>query len=378
MTVPTIMVIFGTRPEAIKLAPVIRELRARPRRFRTRICVTAQHREMLDQALEAFEIEPDVDLGLMAPNQTLTALTARVLQGLERVLQLERPACVLVQGDTTTTMAGALAAFYHQVPVAHVEAGLRTGCRYSPFPEEINRRLTSHMADWHFAPTDRARRNLLAEGIDPARVFLTGNTIVDALLTMRERVAGREFHWGPLSSDALGDRRVVTITGHRRENFGEGFRAICGAVRRLAERFADVEFVYPVHLNPNVRGPVSEMLGALSNVHLIEPLGYLPFIALMERSALILSDSGGIQEEAPSLGKPVLVMRDTTERPEAIEAGVAKLVGCDEKRIVEETARLLTDPGAYAAMTRAENPFGDGTAARKIADVLDREIPPPD
>ncbi|HUT24816.1 MAG TPA: UDP-N-acetylglucosamine 2-epimerase (non-hydrolyzing) [Sumerlaeia bacterium] len=372
------MVIFGTRPEAIKLAPVIRELRARPRRFRTRICVTAQHREMLDQALATFEIEPDVDLGLMEPNQTLAALTSRVLQGLERVLQLERPACVLVQGDTTTTMASALAAFYHQVPVAHVEAGLRTGNRYSPFPEEINRRLTSHMANWHFAPTQRARENLVAEGIDPARIFLTGNTIVDALLTMRERAAGREFHWGPLSSDVLGDRRVVTITGHRRENFGEGFRAICGAVRRLAQRFPDVAFVYPVHLNPNVRGPVSEMLGALSNVHLIEPLEYLPFIALMERSVLILSDSGGIQEEAPSLGRPVLVMRDTTERPEAVEAGVAKLVGCDERRIVEETARLLTDPNAYAAMTQTENPFGDGTAARQIVDVLDREIPPPD
>ena len=377
-----ILVALGTRPEAIKLAPVIAALRGRPELFRTVVCATAQHREMLDQTLEVFDIRPDIDLDLMAPDQTLSSLTARILEGMAPVfagadpaLEGRPPALAVVQGDTTTVLATALCAYHHGVPVAHVEAGLRTGDKRRPFPEEINRRLTDQIADWHFAPTECARRNLLAEGIAPERVVVTGNTAIDALLHARERVAemtaeGRPPVWPGVDESALEGRRVVAVTGHRRESFGPGLRAICGAVRALAERFADVAFVYPVHLNPRVRGPVHEALEGPANVHLTDPLDYLAFVALLERSTLILTDSGGIQEEAPTLGKPVLVLRDTTERPEAVEAGAARLVGADESRIIEEAARLLTDSEAYAAMSQATNPFGDGRAGERIVGLL--------
>ena len=375
------MVVFGTRPEAIKMAPVVRALQSRPDRFRTTVCVTAQHREMLDQVLETFDIRPDIDLDLMSPNQALAALTAAILRAMNGVLENHKVDCMIVQGDTTTTMASTLCAFYHRVKVGHVEAGLRTNDKYFPYPEEINRRITSHVADFHFAPTERSRRNLLREGIDPARVFVTGNTVIDALMMARDKIAaerarGRRFTWGDIDPETLGDRRVVAITGHRRENFGEAFRAVCRAIRRLARDFPDVEFIYPVHLNPNVREPVFSILSGARNIHLIEPLEYLPFVTLMERCTLILSDSGGIQEEAPSLGKPVLVMRDETERPEAVEAGTVILVGPNEQRLVDETTRLLTDPAAYAAMTRAKNPFGDGDAARRIVDLLEEHLAP--
>ena len=348
----------------------MRALQARPDRFRTLVCVTAQHREMLDQVLAAFDLAPDIDLDLMAADQTLAGLTARVLEGLHGVFEAHAADWVIVQGDTTTTMAGALCAYYHQVKVAHVEAGLRTDNKYQPFPEEINRRLASQIADLHFAPTERARQNLLRDGVDPARVFVTGNTVIDALLAAREKIAATPPSWPGLDVDVLGGRRVVLITGHRRENFGAGFRAICEAIRALAEQFPAVAFVYPVHLNPNVRGPVFGALADVPNIHLIAPLDYLPFVALMERASIILTDSGGVQEEAPALGKPVLVMRETTERPEAIEAGTAKLVGTGRGRIAEEAARLLTGAAAYAAMSQAKNPYGDGTAAQQIAAIL--------
>ena len=374
MTPPTVMVVFGTRPEAIKMAPVVHALRARPNKFKTIVCVTAQHRKMLDQVLETFDIEPDIDLNVMVPNQTLAGLTATILQAMQGVLARHSIDCMLVQGDTTTTMASSLCAFYHRVKVGHVEAGLRTDDKYFPFPEEINRRLTSQVTDFHFAPTERSRQNLLRDGFDPAHVFVTGNTVIDALLVAREKIRGRRFAWDGIAPEDIADRRVVAITGHRRENFGEGFKSICRAIRRLAQIFTDVEFIYPVHLNPNVREPVFSILSGAPNIHLIEPLDYLPFVALMERSTLLLSDSGGIQEEAPSLGKPVLVMREETERPEAIEAGTVKLVGTNEERLVEETSRLLTDPEAYAAMSHAKNPFGDGTAATQIADLLEMHL----
>ncbi|MBN1866293.1 UDP-N-acetylglucosamine 2-epimerase (non-hydrolyzing) [Candidatus Sumerlaeota bacterium] len=374
------MVVFGTRPEAIKLAPVVKALQERPDRFRCSVVVTAQHRKMLDQVLDAFEIVPDVDLDLMQPGQDLAGLTVRVLEATNRVFAENRPDCVLVQGDTTTTMAAALCAFYHRIPVGHVEAGLRTCNRFSPFPEEINRRLASQVADYHFAATEWARDNLLRDGFDPARVFVTGNTVIDALFMARDRIARDKIrgapllHWHGIDPARFEGRRVVAITGHRRENFGEGFQSICRGIRCLAAQFPDVEFVYPVHLNPNVFGPVHDLLSGAANIHLIEPLEYLPFVSLMERSTLILSDSGGVQEEAPSLGKPVLVMRDTTERPEAVEAGTVKLVGTDEELIVSEATRLLTDAAAYRAMSEASNPFGDGKSAPRIVEILERVL----
>ena len=370
MSLPTVMVVFGTRPEAIKLAPVVKALEKHTDRLKPIVCVTAQHRQMLDQVLATFDITPDIDLDLMVPNQTLASLTARILRAMDEVFQEHKTDWVIVQGDTTTTLTTALAAFYNQVKVAHVEAGLRTGNKQHPWPEEINRCLTSQLADLHFAPTARARNNLQREGTDPARIFVTGNTVIDALLIARDKVRDIDIQWPGIDKDALGDRRVVAITGHRRENFGGGFESICRAVRRLAEKFTDVEFIYPVHLNPNVREPVFRILGGLANIHLIEPLDYLPFVALMERATIMLSDSGGVQEEAPSLGKPVLVMRETTERPEAVEAGTVKLVGTDENRIIDNATRLLTDTDAYNAMSKAQNPFGDGTSSRRIVDKL--------
>jgi len=370
-----VLSVFGTRPEAIKMAPVVRAL-AGDARLDSRVCVTGQHREMLDQVLEVFGIEPHHDLDLMTAGQTLGGLFGRILEALDPVLEAEAPDRVLVHGDTLTTLAASLAAYFRRIPVGHVEAGLRTGDRYAPWPEEINRRLTGGIADLHFAPTSGARDNLLREGVDPSTVHVTGNTVVDALLDLTARLesdqALRERLLAPFPWLASG-RRTVLVTGHRRENFGAGFRSVCAALRRLAER-GDVEIVYPVHLNPQVAGPVGEALGQLERVHLIEPLDYLPFVALMAASDLILTDSGGVQEEAPSLGKPVLVMRDKTERPEAVAAGTVRLVGTDEERIVGEASRLLDDDDAYAAMSRAHNPYGDGRAAARITEILDGDL----
>jgi UDP-N-acetylglucosamine 2-epimerase (non-hydrolysing) len=365
---PTITVIFGTRPEAIKLAPVVLALKADPR-FECDVCVTAQHRQMLDQVLEVFEIVPDTDLDLMVPDQTLAGLTARAVESVDRHLTQAKPDLVLVQGDTTTTFCSALAAFYHHVPVGHVEAGLRTGNLESPWPEEANRILTTRLARLHFAPTEINRANLLREGVPDDRITVTGNTVIDALFLALEIVKKNPPEVPGLPKALVhGSGPLVLITGHRRENFGAGFDSICKAIAELAARFPNTEFVYPVHLNPNVRRPVDEILrsAGTDNVHLIEPLPYLPFVAMMSRATVILSDSGGVQEEAPSLGKPVLVMRDTTERPEAVTAGTVKLVGTDQRTIVEETSILLTDRAAYDAMARAMNPYGNGKAAGRI------------
>jgi UDP-N-acetylglucosamine 2-epimerase (non-hydrolysing) len=361
-----VAVIFGTRPEAIKLAPVILTFRRHPG-FTCRVCVTAQHRQMLDQVLDVFDLAPDVDLNLMQPNQDLAALTARALESLDRFLTDEQPDLVVVQGDTTTTFTAALAAFYHRIPVAHVEAGLRTGNRYSPWPEEINRRLTTQLTMLHFAATELNRDNLLREGVSKDAISVTGNTVIDALLLALDKIHAHVPAVEGVNSEAWHDHPFVLITGHRRENFGPGFESICRAIAELARSFPRINFIYPVHLNPHVREPVERILGGGGrNVYLTGPAAYLPFVALMERSLLILTDSGGIQEEAPTLGKPVLVMRDNTERPEAVAAGTAKLVGTDFETIVRETSRLLTDRSAYDAMSRAHNPFGDGHAAERI------------
>ncbi|HPS00137.1 MAG TPA: UDP-N-acetylglucosamine 2-epimerase (non-hydrolyzing) [Candidatus Sumerlaeota bacterium] len=367
-----IALIFGTRPEAIKLCPLVQALRVHPE-FEPHVCVTAQHRSMLDQVLEVFGIVPDADLNLMQPGQTLSGLASRAMAALDQYLLREEPDLVLVQGDTTTVLCAALAAFHRQIPVGHVEAGLRTWNRQAPFPEEMNRTLTSRLADWHFAPTEWARGNLLQEGIAPDRVFVTGNTVLDALRLTLATVRCDALHFpglpAPLFS-AERERPLVLITGHRRENFGAGFEAICDAVVRLSEAFPETVFVYPVHLNPQVQGPVRARLGGRRNIYLIEPLAYAEFVVLMERSTLVLTDSGGVQEEAPSLGKPVLVMRETTERPEAVEAGTARLVGTDPERIFGAVSELLNDPTAYDKMARATNPYGDGHACERIVKIL--------
>ena len=371
-----VSVIFGTRPEAIKLAPVIHGLRASSR-LACHVCVTAQHRQMLDQVLGVFGIVPDLDLDLMRPNQTLAELTSRAITGLYDVFAREKPDLVLVQGDTTTVFCAALAAFYGHVPVGHVEAGLRTGNLAAPWPEEANRVLASRLAALHFAPTEQARGNLLREGVPAECVQVTGNTVIDALLhtlaIVRTLSPAMVAELGAVADMPPGER-IVLITGHRRENFGEGFARICQAVRTLATQFPEVHFVYPVHLNPNVGESVQRILGdgQASNVHLIEPLSYPAFVHLMSRAYLILTDSGGVQEEAPSLGKPVLVLRDATERTEAVAAGCAILVGTDEARIVAETARLLRDPTAYQHMSRVHNPYGDGHAADRIVLACER------
>jgi len=367
------MFCFGTRPEAIKLAPVIHELARHPKEFEPTALVTAQHRHMLDQVLRVFDIRPDHDLDLMRPGQSLADVTVGVLRGVERVLRRVRPDMVMVQGDTTSALAAALAAFYQQIPVGHVEAGLRTRDKYSPYPEEMNRRLVSSLADLHFAPTRTARENLLREGVPRGRIHVTGNTVVDALKAMRR---SRVAWYVPVLDKIAPEQRVILVTAHRRESFGPGFESICHALRMIVERNPHVEVVYPVHLNPNVRKPVRRILGGVSRVHLIKPLDYLPFVRLMERSYLILTDSGGIQEEAPALGKPVLVMRDVTERPEAVEAGTAKLVGTDAETIVTATERLLCVGAAYRKMARARNPFGDGRASARIAGALQRFLRP--
>jgi UDP-N-acetylglucosamine 2-epimerase (non-hydrolysing) len=365
-----ILLVFGTRPEAIKLAPLALALQARPDEARCRVCVTAQHREMLDQVLHFFKIRPDIDLNLMQPGQSLSELNARILLGMQQVLEAEKPDWVIVQGDTTTSMAASLAAFYQRIPVGHVEAGLRTDQKFSPFPEEINRRITSVIADLHFAPTEQNRDALLREGHPADRIHVTGNTVIDALLWARDQVGSV---LPPALANALADlghRRMVLVTGHRRESFGAGFEHICQALRALGLRYPDTLFVYPVHLNPQVREPVHRILADLPNFRLIAPAAYPEFVWLMNRADLILTDSGGVQEEAPSLGKPVLVLRDTTERREGIDAGTALLVGTSTEAILREASRLLDDPNAHRAMAQRRNPYGDGHAAERIAQLL--------
>jgi UDP-N-acetylglucosamine 2-epimerase (non-hydrolysing) len=365
-----ILITFGTRPEAVKLSPLIHALRTSPEVI-LRVVVTAQHREMLDQVLQAFAIAPDVDLNVMQKNQSLAALTSRVLQELDTVYAREEPDLVLVQGDTTTTFCAALAAFYRNIPIGHVEAGLRTHNFSAPWPEEANRVLTTQLADLHFAPTEQSRRNLVAESVPAETIFVTGNTAIDALLMAREFITARPVEIPGLAKAMCNGHKLVLITGHRRENFGTGLESICGAIAQLAALHPRVQFVYPVHLNPNVLQPVTELLGngRFTNVHLLSPLGYLPFVQLMQAACLILTDSGGIQEEAPSLGKPVLVMRETTERPEAIESGACRLVGTDPARIVREVSSLLGDSLPGRQLFQGRNPFGDGHAAERIKRV---------
>lgn len=379
-----IMFVFGTRPEAIKMCPLIKAFQERAGEFRTLVCVTGQHRQMLDQVLDIFGVKPDYDLNIMHQGQDLYDITSRVLMGMRDVLTKERPDVVLVHGDTTTSTAAALAAFYQQIPVGHVEAGLRTHNIYSPWPEEMNRQLTGRIATYHFAPTALSRSNLLSEGVPEEHIHVTGNTVVDALYWVLRRIKGDAKRMEKLCSGLrqagydlgrLADgRRMVLVTGHRRENFGEGFIHICTALRDLAQRFPLVDFVYPMHLNPNVRQPIHSVFGehldAHANLFFIEPLEYLSFVFLMEKSTLVLTDSGGIQEEAPGLGKPVLVMRDTTERPEALEAGTVRLVGTDYNLIMGQVSRLLTDRAYYESMSKAVNPYGDGMACERIITAL--------
>jgi UDP-N-acetylglucosamine 2-epimerase (non-hydrolysing) len=395
-----IMVIFGTRPEAIKMAPVVLRLKEAGEAFQVKVVVTAQHRQMLDQVTELFGLVPDYDLDLMTPNQTLFDITARVLTGLKELLENEKPDLVLVHGDTTTTFAAALAAFYLQIPVGHVEAGLRTRDKYRPFPEEINRRLVGPLADYHFAPTPWARDNLLAEGVPPESIWITGNTVIDALHMITAKVSREEQHWKDFLKRQYGftldGRQLILVTGHRRENFGNGFGNICLALKDLVEKRPDIHLVYPVHLNPRVQEPVHDILlrtqaatqpapgvytfevpggGRLS---LLPPLDYAPFVYLLSQSYLVLTDSGGIQEEAPALGKPVLVMREVTERPEGVWANTVKLVGTDRERIIREVRELLDNPASYRAMAQAKNPYGDGNAAGRIVKILTEKLTPPD
>ncbi len=365
-----VMSVFGTRPEAIKMAPLVRALNEDPY-FESVLCVTAQHREMLDQVLELFELTPDHDLNIMKPNQTLAMITSNVLNGIEGVLQQEKPDIVLVHGDTSTTFAASLAAFYQQIPVGHVEAGLRTFDRYSPFPEEMNRVMTGHLATMHFAPTERNRQNLLREGISDEHIFVTGNTVIDALLQVADKPY--EFEDEVLRSADFENRRVITVTCHRRENLGEYMHNIFSAIRDIVEEFEDVEVIYPVHMNPKVRATASEVLGGHSRVHLIEPLSYQPFVNLMAKSYFIITDSGGMQEEAPALAKPVLVVRKETERPEAIQAGTVRLAGVERQHIYEAARELLVSRESYDAMAHAANPYGDGHACARIVEALKRK-----
>ena len=379
------MLVFGTRPEAIKMAPLVKEFQKYPQKFETIVCVTGQHRQMLDQVLEIFDIKPDYDLNIMKQGQDLYDVTARVLVGMRDVLKETKPDVVLVHGDTTTSTAAALAAFYQQIPVGHVEAGLRTHNIYSPWPEEMNRQLTGRMATYNFAPTPLSRENLINEGIADEKILVTGNTVIDALYWVVDKIKNdsalssalqEELKKAGYDVDRLASgKKLVLITGHRRENFGEGFISMCRAIKALTEKYPDVDFVYPMHLNPNVRKPIHEVFGedltGLSNMFFIEPLEYLSFVYLMEKSTIVLTDSGGIQEEAPGLGKPVLVMRDTTERPEALTAGTVKLVGTDYDKIITEVSRLLDDSEYYDTMSRAVNPYGDGHACQRIANSLE-------
>jgi UDP-N-acetylglucosamine 2-epimerase (non-hydrolysing) len=363
-----VLFVFGTRPEAIKLCPVVLHLKSRPDEFTTRVCVTAQHRSMLDQVLTAFDVSPDHDLNLMLPGQTLFQSTSRILAALEPVMKEEEPDIVLVQGDTTSTLCGAMAGFYSRVAVGHVEAGLRTWDMQQPFPEEMNRVLTTRVTDLHFAPTAQSAANLRAEGVPEERIHITGNSGIDAVLYVRDALEAGRLTAPPLEGlDA--SKKLIVVTAHRRESFGDGFLRICQALARIASR-GDAQVVYPVHRNPNVMDPVNRLLAGLPNVLLMEPLDYVPFVDLMRRAHLLLTDSGGIQEEGPSLGKPILVMREKTERPEAVNAGTVRLVGTDEDLIVREAARLLEDNNAYQAMARTHNPYGDGGASKRIADSI--------
>lgn len=395
ITCKRILIVFGTRPEAIKVAPVIKEFQKYPAEFETIVCVTGQHRQMLDQVLHLFEIVPDYDLNIMKDGQDLYDITARVLAGMRNVIKEVKPDVVFVHGDTTTSMATALAAFYQQIPVAHIEAGLRTHYIYSPFPEEMNRQITSRIATYHFAPTQLNKENLLNEGVKEDYIAVTGNTVIDALKMVINKIKSNDNLQNEIKEillksglperminsffqSSISNHKLVLITGHRRENFGDGFLHICKAIKTLAEKYPEVDFVYPMHLNPNVRKPIKEIFGDLvsghqspfSNLYFIEPLEYLPFVFLMERSTLVLTDSGGIQEEAPGLGKPVLVMRDTTERPEAVEAGTVKLVGTDYDLIVSEVSRLLDDKNYYNSMAQAVNPYGNGHASERIVETF--------
>lgn len=379
-----IMLVFGTRPEAIKMAPLVKEFQKHPDKFETIVCVTGQHREMLDQVLEIFDIKPDYDLNIMKQGQDLYDVTARVLTGMRDVLKEAQPDVVLVHGDTTTSTAAALASFYQQIPVGHVEAGLRTHNIYSPWPEEMNRQITGRIAEYDFAPTPLSRANLLAEGVDEKKITVTGNTVIDALYWVVDKMKSTPELNARLKEELKkcgydvnrlsNGKKLVLITGHRRENFGDGFISMCRAIKSLTEKYPDVDFVYPMHLNPNVRKPIHEVFGenleGLGNMFFIEPLEYLSFVFLMEKSNIVLTDSGGIQEEAPGLGKPVLVMRDTTERPEALEAGTVKLVGTDYDMIVNEVSALLDDAAHYDAMSKAVNPYGDGQACERIVKTL--------
>jgi UDP-N-acetylglucosamine 2-epimerase (non-hydrolysing) len=376
-----ILIVFGTRPEAIKMAPLVKEFQKHSGSFLTKVCITAQHREMLDQVLNIFEITPDYDLNIMKAGQDLYDITSRVLTGMRDVLQEFQPDLILVHGDTTTSSTAALASFYKQIPVAHIEAGLRTGNIYAPWPEEMNRMLTRCLTQFHFSPTPTSKENLLKENVQEHNIIITGNTVIDALRLILKKISlNQTLHDDIVQTLAekgvkiRQDRRIVLITGHRRENFGPGFIDICNAIKEVALRYPDVDLIYPVHLNPNVQQPVREILNGLDNVILTDPLEYLPFIYLMERSYIILTDSGGIQEEAPSLGKPVLVMRNTTERPEAVEAGTVKLVGTDKVKIVSEMTNLLDKPEYYQSMAKAHNPYGDGLASKRIVDFFIRHF----
>lgn len=377
----TLLFIFGTRPEAIKLAPVIIKCKKNSNKFRVKVCVTAQHREMLDQVLSIFDIKPDYDLNIMRKNQSLFDITANSLRQIEGVLKREKPDIVIVQGDTTTTFVSSLSAYYLKIKIAHVEAGLRTSDKFSPFPEEINRRLTDCLADYYFVPTEWAKNNLIAEGVDKNKIYLTGNTVIDALLMITERQKSKKVQeyytrfFKRTYGISFDGKKTILVTAHRRENFGKDFENICLGLKKIAERNNDVQIIYPVHLNPNVQKPVKKILSNHKNIFLIEPLDYLAFVWLMNKSYLILTDSGGIQEEAPSLGKPVLVMRKTTERPEGVEAGVAKLVGVESESIYGETMRLLTDKKIYQKMSRTVNPYGDGKASDRIVNILSNLSP---
>ena len=379
----SIMLVFGTRPEAIKMAPLVKALQKEGDKFRTLVCVTGQHREMLDQVLQLFEITPDFDLNIMHKGQNLYDVTSKVLMGMGDVLKSEKPDIVLVHGDTTTSMAAALASFYEQIPVGHIEAGLRTNDIYSPWPEEINRQITGRISTYNFAPTQFGRNNLIKENIPENKIIVTGNTVIDALYYVVDKIKSDSTLSNELQTKILdmgydmyrlsdGKRRMVLITGHRRENFGDGFRNICNALAFLSDKYQDVDFVYPMHLNPNVRGPINELFAdnKRNNLFFIEPLDYFEFVLMMENSYIVLTDSGGVQEEAPGLGKPVLVMRDTTERPEAVEAGTVKLVGTDYNAIVEEMSLLLDSKDAYNTMSKAVNPYGDGKACERIVNYL--------
>jgi UDP-N-acetylglucosamine 2-epimerase (non-hydrolysing) len=379
-----LLLVFGTRPEAIKMAPLVKEFEKYPDRFSVRVCVTGQHRQMLDRVLNIFEIVPAYDLNIMTPGQDLFDVTSKVLLGMRGVLRESKPDMVFVHGDTSTSMTAALAAFYEWIPVAHVEAGLRTYNLASPWPEEMNRQLTDRICEYCFAPTEGARLNLLRENVEAEKIAVTGNTVIDALLMAVNFVDTdpelREKLWREIKQkgySVTGERPYILVTGHRRESFGEGFLGICRALKTIARRHTDMDIVYPVHLNPNVQKPVYELLKDIPNIHLLSPLDYLPFIYLMQHSYLILTDSGGVQEEAPSLGKPVLVMRNTTERPEAVEAGTVRLVGTDAAVITENTELLLRDRFAYQEMTRAHNPYGDGRACERILESLELKIPTP-